>query len=153
MRLVDQRDYFACEYCGSFWFPNASPETADGVKVLGEQSELHCPLCDLPLVASSIEKHRVLHCEHCRGVLATNDEFSEIVKKRRARWQGVATTPQPINPEELERNVRCPACGQSMDTHPYYGPGNAVVDTCPRCFLVWLDHGELALIEEAPGRR
>jgi Zn-finger nucleic acid-binding protein len=34
-----------------------------------------------------------------------------------------------------------------MDAHPYFGGGNAVVDTCERCGLVWLDAGELAIIE------
>jgi hypothetical protein len=34
-----------------------------------------------------------------------------------------------------------------MDTHPYSGGGNAVVDTCEECGLIWLDAGELAIIE------
>jgi Zn-finger nucleic acid-binding protein len=38
-----------------------------------------------------------------------------------------------------------------MDVHPYYGPGNVVIDTCGKCGLVWLDHGEMAVIENAPG--
>jgi len=38
-----------------------------------------------------------------------------------------------------------------MDVHPYYGPGNVVIDTCGQCYLVWLDHGELKQIADAPG--
>jgi hypothetical protein len=38
-----------------------------------------------------------------------------------------------------------------MDVHPYYGPGNVVVDTCRKCDLVWLDFGELQQIGDAPG--
>jgi Zn-finger nucleic acid-binding protein len=34
-----------------------------------------------------------------------------------------------------------------MDTHPYYGGGRVVVDTCHRCTLIWLDAGELTVIE------
>jgi Zn-finger nucleic acid-binding protein len=37
-----------------------------------------------------------------------------------------------------------------MSVHPYYGPGNAVVDTCGDCLLVWLDHSELSVIVTAP---
>ena len=33
-----------------------------------------------------------------------------------------------------------------MDTHPYHAGGNAVIDTCDRCRLVWLDAGELTVI-------
>ena len=34
-----------------------------------------------------------------------------------------------------------------MEAHPYFGGGNAVVDTCEHCGLIWLDAGELAVIE------
>ncbi len=36
-----------------------------------------------------------------------------------------------------------------MDVHPYYGPGNIVIDTCADCGLMWLDHGELTRVEQA----
>jgi Zn-finger nucleic acid-binding protein len=33
-----------------------------------------------------------------------------------------------------------------MDAHPYGGGGNAVVDTCLRCNVIWLDAEELSII-------
>jgi hypothetical protein len=39
-----------------------------------------------------------------------------------------------------------------METHPYYGPGNVVIDSCLQCELIWLDFGELRQIVAAPGR-
>jgi hypothetical protein len=36
-----------------------------------------------------------------------------------------------------------------METHPYYGPGNIVVDTCSECGYLWLDHGEISRVENA----
>ncbi len=39
-----------------------------------------------------------------------------------------------------------------MDTHPYYGPGNVVIDSCESCQAVWLDFGELRQIVNAPGQ-
>jgi hypothetical protein len=39
-----------------------------------------------------------------------------------------------------------------MEVHPYYGPGNVVIDSCSACDLIWLDHGELKQISDAPGR-
>jgi hypothetical protein len=39
-----------------------------------------------------------------------------------------------------------------MATHPYYGPGNVVIDSCASCELVWLDFGELEQIVKAPGK-
>jgi hypothetical protein len=39
-----------------------------------------------------------------------------------------------------------------MSTHPYFGPGNVVIDNCEACELVWLDCGELRQIVDAPGK-
>ena len=39
-----------------------------------------------------------------------------------------------------------------MDVHPYYGPGNVVIDSCRRCDVIWLDFGELEQITRAGGR-
>jgi Zn-finger nucleic acid-binding protein len=38
-----------------------------------------------------------------------------------------------------------------MSTHPYFGPGSIVIDTCDACDLVWLDVGELKQVVDAPG--
>jgi Zn-finger nucleic acid-binding protein len=39
-----------------------------------------------------------------------------------------------------------------MDTHPYGGPGNVIIDDCERCEVNWLDYGELQRIVRAPER-
>ncbi len=71
----------------------------------------------------------------------------------RSRFREADRVPIALNPEDLNRVIRCPPCDLPMDVHPYYGPGNIVIDSCHRCHVVWLDHGELALVESAPGRR
>jgi Zn-finger nucleic acid-binding protein len=40
-----------------------------------------------------------------------------------------------------------------MEVHPYYGPGNIVVDSCVDCGFIWLDHGELTRVEQASSGR
>ncbi len=62
--------------------------------------------------------------------------------------------PQPRSPVMLpcrysKRQIECPSCSQRMETHPYYGPGNIVVDTCSECGYLWLDHGEISRVENA----
>jgi Zn-finger nucleic acid-binding protein len=37
-----------------------------------------------------------------------------------------------------------------MDTHPYCGPGNVIIDTCESCSVNWLDYGELQRVIRAP---
>lgn len=151
MKLMDGRDYFVCEYCARMSFPEAATASLDRVNVLGARSELACPLCDDDLVSGSLEGRRMLHCERCRGVLVANDDFAAIVKSRRGKRTDSPDKPRAIDPADMKRRLRCPSCGNTMDAHPYYGPGNVVVDSCGRCFLVWLDHGEITMIERAPG--
>ena len=38
-----------------------------------------------------------------------------------------------------------------MEVHPYYGPGNVIIDSCTTCDFLWLDAGELRQISDAPG--
>ncbi|MBN2446799.1 MAG: zf-TFIIB domain-containing protein [Phycisphaerae bacterium] len=153
MKLVPGRDYFVCEYCTTFGFPAKSKDGVS-VTVLGDVSDLNCPVCAVNLVPAAVAGHEVLYCTRCRGMLASNTNFGDIVASLRATYeQSDERKPRPIDPSEFKRHLRCPHCEQDFDTHPYYGPGNVVVDTCGECALIWLDHGELDVIRRAPGRR
>lgn len=144
MTLVAGRDYFRCDYCHSFHFPPASGE--DGVRVVDSASGLDCPVCQLPLENGRIENEAVQFCSHCRGFLCTNAVFAVIVRERRAkRPTGESTS--SFSADELKRSLKCPRCKMRLDTHPYYGGGRVIVDTCPACTLIWLDAGELTVIE------
>jgi len=149
MRLVPDRNYFYCEHCTSFYFP---PESAEGVRVLGELSDLECPVCHAPMVSASVAGAGVLHCHNCRGLFMKQGAFAFVVSYLRARTRDTPGQPRPLNRAHLQRKVLCPTCGSLMDTFPYHGPGNVVIDVCPRCAVIWLDYGELTLIAEAPGR-
>ncbi len=153
LTAVKGRDYLCCAYCTTFHFPTPLADSADGLKPLGEADGSECPVCRAALSTGAISDCQVLYCSKCRGVLATNDDFASIIRWKRANWEGATSKPVPINQEEFERSVECPRCGKSMDVHPYYGPGSVVIDSCGQCRVVWLDHGEIAAIESAPGRR
>ena len=153
LKLVPGRDYYYCAYCTTFHYPPAADPDADGVTSLGEAAEADCPICKVKLVEGSIEGRPVAFCEQCRGVCISNDYFGDVVWARRSRHTGPSDQPRPINQEELARRVDCPTCGREMDVYPYYGPGSVVIDSCQHCKMVWLDRGELAAIERAPGRR
>jgi len=149
MKPVLNGDYFFCEYCQTYYFPK---ESDDGVKVLGEISEVRCPMDKTLLVTASISKIDVLHCTTCRGLLIKQPLFRTIVEYRRALSPALDQPPPPWKPHEEKRRLQCPICDGSMDHHLYYGPGNVMIDTCTRCTVVWLDHGELSNMVNAPGR-
>jgi Zn-finger nucleic acid-binding protein len=123
-------------------------ESADGLAVVGEPiGAALCPVCRLPLVSAQIADETVCYCRQCRGFLAKNDTFAVIVTKRRALHGPHEQRTDPFDAAALGRVLTCPSCQQRMETHPYFGGGNAVVDTCEGCGLIWLDEGELAVIE------
>lgn len=152
MELFERRRYYFCTFCGSFAFIDAP--AVDGVRVLERPEPARvCPLCGAPLAMALLDDaYRVEHCERCRGILLPRATFADAVTRRRARQSGIPAPPVPLDPRELKRVVVCPSCQLPMDVHPYYGPGNVVIDSCQRCDLIWLDFGELAQISEAGGR-
>jgi Zn-finger nucleic acid-binding protein len=151
MELFDRRRYYFCRHCGTFHFIEA--EAHDGVRVLERRDVARpCPLCETPLAHSQLDDMLIVeHCERCRGVLMARQTFGQAVTLRRARATGPGVPPLPLDQRELQRQLYCPSCRMRMDVHPYYGPGNIVIDSCTRCDLIWLDHGELKLIADAPG--
>ncbi len=112
-----------------------------------------CPCCSDSLSRGMADSHPLRYCSRCCGILIDNRTFAELLRNRRAARSGAEPAePRPIDPVQYERRIRCPGCRAFMETHPYYGPGNVVIDSCATCAMVWLDHGELATLETAGER-
>jgi Zn-finger nucleic acid-binding protein len=139
---------FVCNYCKSLYYPEKND---DGVRVLGEPSKHACPVCAVPLMQAIVGFERIEYCQRCRGMLIAMENFLLVIEEMKAEIEGRAARHAP-DPRELERHIGCPSCHRTMDTHHYAGPGNVVIDSCSRCFLNWLDHGELRRIVQAPER-
>jgi Zn-finger nucleic acid-binding protein len=143
---VDQES-FTCEYCRSVYVPE---ENEDGVRLLNEASNLACPVCAAPLVKAALADRGVLYCNHCRGLLISMHIFAGLLDELRSRRNGGPRVQPPSDRATTERHLDCPQCHARMDTHPYEGPGNVVVDSCSICYLIWLDSGEILRIVRAP---
>ena len=151
MALFERRRYFFCEHCGTFHFIEAP--AVDDVRVLERNGERECPRCAAALARALLDdQYPVEFCERCRGLLLPREVFVEALNRRRARVGGPGVPPQPLDRRELERKATCPNCTKAMEVHPYYGPGNVVIDSCPPCSLIWLDYGEFQQMTDAPGR-
>jgi len=148
MGLDADKDFFRCGYCERVHFPNAD---GSGVRDLGVDSDTCCPLCAHPLHQASAGGVRMLYCARCRGMLVGTETFLTMIDALRAGYDGPPVLPHPAASEELDRRIRCPRCRRDMDTHPYAGPGNIVIDNCPACQLNWLDCRELDRVVRAPG--
>ena len=93
---------------------------------------------------------QVICCTHCHGLLIAMDDFMAAVEELRSRHETAAYTGQPPDWHDLDQRTMCPKCRAQMDTHPYCGPGNVIIDTCESCSVNWLDYGELQRIVRAP---
>lgn len=147
------RGRMVCQFCGSLQLLAATDDSIDQVILLEQFGDHDCPGCDQRLTKAILEDSEIEMCHVCHGLLLHREVFHDVVWHRRSLYAGGEEPQQPVSQEELKQIRSCPACSGSMETHAYYGPGNAVIDSCARCDLVWLDVGELTTIERAPGRR
>ena len=151
--LVPGKDHLQCDYCGSLVFATDNPLTVDGITAGGEFLEgAECPVCIRPLETATVDGNPALFCGKCFGLLIRKAHFGSVVRERRARRNpDDRESPSPIDQTQYQRRINCPACLLKMEVHPYYGPGNVVIDSCNRCGYIWLDHSELRSIERAAG--
>ncbi|HEY4262969.1 MAG TPA: zf-TFIIB domain-containing protein [Schlesneria sp.] len=147
------RPIIVCEFCSSIRSVDATSGSADRVSPLDHPGGFDCPRCRQSLVVAAMDGLKVEHCQGCRGVIIQRHLFATLVRNRRADFRGADARPIPLDFDQLKLIVDCPSCKQAMEVHPYYGPGNIVIDSCSHCGLVWLDSGEMSRIEVAPGRR
>ena len=147
-RTLDDGEYL-CEFCSST-IPTGILE--DPIQILDEPCGFTFPLCKVPLASATILGAPACCCRICRGLLIRQEIFVAVVDMLRTQVRGAGITPRPIPPEQLQRRIDCPSCGEMMNTHPYLGPGNFVIDLCTACKNVWLDKGEITAIALSPGR-
>lgn len=148
MRFDHDRISFWCEYCSSIYLPE---ESIDGIRISDEGSQVACPICNIPLLIAYAEKTQVLFCTTCRGILINQLAFLVVIQYLRSKVKE-HSSPPPVRLKDLERKIYCPQCRRQMDTHPYGGPGNVIIDNCPHCMLNWLDQNELHRITHSPDR-
>ncbi len=148
------QSHHCCRSCNVYQFPNGLDEGLGPITSCGQTTSFLCPKCEVCLEVGSItDSVQVCFCNNCRGFVTSSQSLGQLIAQMRSAYQGPDDRPQPLNPQELGIYDACPACREKMDSHPYYGPGNLVLNTCNRCQLAWLDHGELAKIIRAPGPR
>jgi len=147
-RLSEGQNHYVCQYCSSII--QLSDISMDRVLPAGQATECQCPSCDGMLHTGLMEGHPVLYCSVCFGLLLEHANFGRILDQRQTRRAGFEPAePRPIDAAAFDRKLFCPGCGDRMESHPYYGPGNIVIDTCTPCGYLWLDHGELTRVEQS----
>jgi Zn-finger nucleic acid-binding protein len=151
MQLAASGRHFTCKHCGSSQFPGAVD--ADGVRVLGSgPGAAACPLCTIEMAHALLHDEPIQICLRCRGMMLPLQAFADLVHEQRTWAQNPPRVPPALDPRALDRRLTCPVCQSAFMTYTYGGPGNAVIDGCTQCHLLWLDAGEFRQIVDAPGR-
>jgi Zn-finger nucleic acid-binding protein len=120
----------------------------------GRVTQFHCPCCDgVALEVGKLAGDEVCFCPQCNGFVMPNETCGSLIGSLRAAYTGPDQAPKLFDHKALEVQVNCPACREPMEVHPYYGPGNAIIDSCRHCKLVWFNEKELEQIIRAPGLR
>jgi Zn-finger nucleic acid-binding protein len=146
LKLAAGNTSLRCDYCKLVVAVDASDS---GAQFLDEAQGMACPTCSATLWHAVLAGTGVDACKTDRGLLVPMDSFEALVEKMKA-LHTEREFPGPVDAAELERKVLCPKCHQRMDTHYYFGGGHAVMSTCERCGLHWLDGGMLMRIVRAP---
>ncbi len=129
------------------------PVFDEGGMLTDRPAAVACPACRHELVIGEICSCKFAGCPQCGGMLFQQDVFAMLIQHMRATSRSTPILPQPINLDELKVRRTCPACQNAFETHAYGGPGNAVIDSCFPCQLIWCDLGEFSKLVRAPGRR
>lgn len=145
MKLAAGNTSLRCDYCNTV-VTLAQDEA--GIQFLEEAPELECPACAAALWGAVLARVELHACKRCHGLLVPMSALEPLVEGMRASRPG-SEVPLPADPADLDRKVVCPRCRGRMDTDFYAGGGNAVVASCERCELDWLEGGALMRMARA----
>ena len=112
---------------------------------------MRCPACRQPLIPHRTGSVTLDVCHHCGGLWLDHGELEKINHEQPDPDVLIAeffTAPTVHVPEKPQRP--CPRCSATTLAQKLYSLGSGVImDTCPDCDGLWLDHGELEKIREA----
>ena len=110
----------------------------------------NCPLCNIPLNPIDYEDMRVFQCFKCRGHLMSLARLDGIKRANRKKTEALKAEASDDLTRDTDVRIACPRCHAWMTKEALDLPAlDLHADVCKPCQLVWLDGGELALIQLA----
>jgi Zn-finger nucleic acid-binding protein len=110
-----------------------------------------CPRCSGDLESTTLDDlgyiHNAHRCVRCAGLWVGPKQIDAISMTVEERWIEFHHVPSD---EEQQVPLRCPACAGGVMMKKLVSPRDpsVVMDVCPTCKHVWLDHGEREAIEQ-----
>jgi uncharacterized protein len=107
---------------------------------------MECPKCHTLLRSEQFGEVEVEQCPNCQGVWFDVGELRRVRQQRNTRYS--LATEQSIRYDAI--TAPCPRCGgigHMTRLNDLQRP-DVVLESCPVCFGVWLDGGELDKLTE-----
>jgi len=111
---------------------------------------LKCPACHALLCAVEYEGQIVHVCPDCRGALVQEPRLERIKRRREQTWSAEeeGRVAGEVAAADKAGWVPCPRCLVYMEKLKVSGAGHTFhLDRCGACQLIWLDPGELELLQ------
>ena len=109
-----------------------------------------CPACYARLQPADYEGFKLFQCAGCKGHLVQFSRLEAIKRSTGKSRQKLKSEASSLFKGSTDRPLKCPRCHFAMRKVPLKLPVlDAQADVCNECSLVWLDPGELALIQLA----
>jgi Zn-finger nucleic acid-binding protein len=112
---------------------------------------MQCPRCQQPLKRRTIAEpaYRLVidACPGCGGLWFGPDQLRELEKIIEPTWIEIRDIPGAKEQMEV---LACPACPTpvSMQKAEHERDRKVILDYCPDCRGIWVDHGELEAIQK-----
>lgn len=128
---------------------------------------MNCPACTHTLRSCQYEGVQIDTCDGCGGEFLSSEGMGQIIRVRDQRFSEpersqLAHRKPVFGIADADATTRfcCPACRVPMNPINYAGDSGVVVDRCPSCAGLWLDHSELEKVQillerwqdESPGK-
>jgi Zn-finger nucleic acid-binding protein len=105
-----------------------------------------CPKCGGSLTPREVGEVVVGQCDSCQGIWLDLGELRAVIAfQRQHPERGLAATLPAAAARRNEVTGPCPRCGGegNMTRLTSLEDASLVVDSCPVCYGIWLDGGEL----------
>ena len=108
---------------------------------------MKCPRCATQLQRTRYEGLPVFHCTSCNGYAVSSAQRLDAIKRRReANYGDLEQEAEQAAGSDSIDAIRCPSCNAKMDKEKQE-EHSFLFDVCGNCKMVWLDPGEIALLQ------
>ncbi|MDA7977565.1 MAG: zf-TFIIB domain-containing protein [Pirellulales bacterium] len=109
---------------------------------------MRCPACrTVELTKTTYEGFTVNNCPECFGHLIPRQRTEGIKRRSTRSPEDLEHQVMLERGEDSQRLIGCPYCGVRMQKMNKARPVPFQIDFCRKCDMLWLDGGELALLQ------